>query len=1123
MKLVKREGAAETDLEVELVGAELTVGDLALALALGAPGHDVVVDGRRLPASTPLDAVRLGHGSVVEAAEDASSEGRPAVPVVELHQVAGLAAGGSLPLVPGRWIVGTAEPVRAELAEGPVPSCRFGITVDTEGRCTITPEPGVIVRVDGLLVTGPTAVSDQVVDVDGAAFRFTPPLERSRRRLQTSPSGVASFLRVPRTAAVAGLSVPVELPARPLEAGTGRRARKRFAEALGRVIPDVVAELDRARRLALRRQRQHAPDVAELRARSELLTANLWERRPAHPDFGVLSVGFGPGTWSPVPQPEGFAEIEALTRTATSLGDVPVTVPLEQVVAIGITGPRSAALAVGRWLVAQAAVLHGPADLGLHLLTSEERLGRWDWAKWLPHLAGPSGELRVATTPEESNLLLAPLAGLGARRSDPPPGGESAIGPARTLLVIDDLDHLDTRSSIARALLAGRGRPTRALIVADHPDQLPAGCGAVLNVDDQGHAVLTELGHHREVSGVLATGLAVTAARRIARNLAVLEDAAAAGVAEEVHLVDLLGFGPSGAMADDLERRWRACASAGRTSFPIGRGSDGDVLEVDLRTDGPHAFVAGMPGASTTELLRALLLAAAATFDPGRLNLVLVDTEGSGAFGRCAELPHVALHLVGPRTELGARAMGTLFAEVARREDQRAPLGPGEAPRPVPGRLLVVIDAFDTLVAESPDLVAAVVELARRGAAVGVHLVLVTRHNDAVLAGSIRAVTSLRLAPVQRDTHPSSLQLLGEPGPGAPVDDRWFVRLGSGDLTSFRRVAVSGTRAMEGVRAPLDVRPLLLRSSRRPTTRLSITSAGPSVVPESVTDVDLVVGAIGELARRSGRRALPLPGPDGLPNRLELATVIGLEPERRWAVPLGLVEAAGRARPSVYRWDTTHGGLLILGTDTGDRAAGVAAAAAGLAGRYPPAALELHVLERPDGPLAALSGLPQRVTMTDPGDVAGTAELLDGLERTLDRRSPGERHRAVLVVIGDLGAVVRSASTATVERLTRLVRAGWGVEILAVVGAPGPAEVPAELLTAIEQRLVLGLEDPADYHRLGLDAPGGALAPSRAVDVATGLQVQLAAFPGGDLAAGVAHVAALHRPADHRPADHRPT
>jgi S-DNA-T family DNA segregation ATPase FtsK/SpoIIIE len=692
------------------------------------------------------------------------------------------------------------------------------------------------------------------------------------------------------------------------------------------------------------------------------------------------------------------------------------------------------------------------------------------------------------------------------------PGPDAGLGPARALLVIDALEHLDARASIPRALLAGRGRPTRAIILAEHASQLPPGCGAVLTVTEDGAATVSEPGRERVVTGILATGITAATARRTARHLAVLEDAAAGGAPDGVHLVDLIGFGPSGSMADDIERRWKAWAGTGRTTIPLGRTTDSEVLEVDLRADGPHAFVAGTAGAATTELLRGVLLGAATSFDPSRLAFVLVDTEGAGTFGRCAELPHVAAALVGPDAGLGSRALRRVLAELQRREDQAAPIRAGEAPRAVPARLLVVVDAFDTLVAENPDLVPTVVDLARRGGPLGIHLLLVTRHNDSILAGSIRAVTSLRLAPAAREPDQALRLLSSDAGPDVPVDDRWFVRLGSGDLAAFRRVSVSGTRAMEGARAPLDVRPLLLKPSHAPTTRITITAAGRTVGPAPLTDLDLVVGAIGELAARRGMAAVPLPGPDGLPEQVELAAVVGTDPARRWAVPLGIAESAGRLRPSPYRWDTTHGSLVVVGSSPSETALAVAAATVGLASRYPAANLEIHVLDTPTGRLSALAGLPHGGSVTAADDVVAVRTVVEHLEGLLERRTPGERHRLALVVVGDLGALVAACrgagDTELAARLVRVVRAGWGVDVLAVVGATQVADVPTELWRNVEQRLVLSLDRTSDWRALGLAAPDGPLAPLRAIDAATGLRVQLASFPGDDVANGVAAAAA---------------
>jgi S-DNA-T family DNA segregation ATPase FtsK/SpoIIIE len=145
-----------------------------------------------------------------------------------------------------------------------------------------------------------------------------------------------------------------------------RRKRRRHRGAMR------AYERARAEHREHERQRleQLAPDPC-------VMARHLWERRPDHEDFGLVRLGLRGGM--PV-----IADASAGT--------------------IGITGDRTAALALARSLVCQMAVLRGPADVCIRVdgVDGDE----WDWAKWLPHRRDTEStiEFAVAVAPSEDGL-----------------------------------------------------------------------------------------------------------------------------------------------------------------------------------------------------------------------------------------------------------------------------------------------------------------------------------------------------------------------------------------------------------------------------------------------------------------------------------------------------------------------------------------------------------------------------------------------------------------------------------------------------------------------------------------------------------------------------------------------
>lgn len=185
------------------------------------------------------------------------------------------------------------------------------------------------------------------------------------------------------------------------------------------------------------------------------------------------------------------------------------------------------------------------------------------------------------------------------------------------------------------------------------------------------------------------------------------------------------------------------------SNAPISCGIDAAAEPVPLDLwAAPHALVAGVTGSGKTELLRAWVAALCEQFGPHQLALVVLDYKGGSGFADLWPLPQLAALCTDLDDSDITRCAVALRSELARREATlaRAGLRNWEAlPSDSAARLVVIIDEYQLLVERSPELHSVFADMAARGRALGVHLVLCTQHPGQVVRDQILANCGLRI------------------------------------------------------------------------------------------------------------------------------------------------------------------------------------------------------------------------------------------------------------------------------------------------------------------------------------------------------------------------------------------
>ncbi|GLW64806.1 type VII secretion protein EccC [Actinomadura rubrobrunea] len=808
-----------------------------------------------------------------------------------------------------------------------------------------------------------------------------------------------------------------------------RSQRERYLEYL----EELRDELGRAEREARTRARLLDPPPEAL---YDIVRdpARLWERRRRDPDFLRVRVGTGTmpgpklelgerGTALAPSDPFMLAEARGAIRRFSSAPDMPLTVPLDMAGNVSVIGRREDVLAVMRALLAQLAAFHAPEDVAIGVAAGEDRIGDWDWVKWLPHVLDPNrrdggAPLRlVASSPGRLSALLADelkertdfatevRRGLGKR---------DAYRLLRRLVVVHDLyggvaaDLVRPDETIGPAGLAA----TVIHLVADRTQE-PGDVGVRITVD--GTRVRVEdlraatpvafEGTLDQVPAPTLLGLArMLAPLRLSRES--VEESAEQGGTLDV--TRLLGVDEPERL--DLRKMWAPRSERAFLRVPIGVDDAGQPVVLDLKEAaqlgmGPHGLCVGATGSGKSELLRTLVLSLALSHPPDQVSMVLVDYKGGATFAPFEKLPHVAGVITNLEDDAGLieRAYASLSGEVQRRQQvlrdagnianigdynyQRVHHRPELPPLP---HLLVIIDEFGELLTARPDFIELFLSIGRIGRSIGVHLLLSSQRIEGGKLRGLDTYLSYRIglrtfseeeSRTVLDT-PDAFHLPALPGFGyLKVDTSLYQRFKGGYVSGPYRGPVVEEPKEAG---PAPVRPYTAYNTAvdqrvdvvEEEGRLPERTAGPTLL-------DVLVEQL------TGERVQTIWLPP-LPAALTLDAVVGRvgvtgEGMRASAqvaplrVPIGVLDDPRRQWQG--RWDldlTAAGGhIAIIGGPQTGKTTLLRTLVLSLALTHSPAQVSVYGVDLVGGGLQALAGLP------NVGGVAGRADR-ERIRRTVE-------------------------------------------------------------------------------------------------------------------------------------------
>ncbi|HEY2579878.1 MAG TPA: type VII secretion protein EccCa [Streptosporangiaceae bacterium] len=769
---------------------------------------------------------------------------------------------------------------------------------------------------------------------------------------------------------------------------------------------------------------------------SVVMSARLWERRPAHRDFAEVRIGTGPQLFAVKINPmqtKPVEDLEPLSARAlrrfinahATIPGQPVAVFLRGFSRITLRGETDAARSATRALITQLFTFHSPDDVRIAVCCGAETAADWEWVKWLPHsqhlsqadAAGPVRALRPT--------MAEVVAMLGPEFSERPrhePGAAPNRDEPYVVVVLDGGE------------MGGETRFTgagyRNAVLIDVAATVPwRHSKRVLRLDFTGDGLEMVQANRsgKEVRTSLGRGdtLSVAHARACARIVSPFRLGATTEISEplatDFDVARLLGIDDVASF--DPRPVWAARPATDRLRVPIGIDEDGGTVELDIKEsalggNGPHGVLIGATGSGKSELLRTLVLSMAITHSSETLNFVLVDFKGGATFIDLDKLPHTSALItnLADEVQLVARMQESLQGELVRRQEllrragnyssaleyekaraQGAPLDPLPT-------LFVIVDEFSELLSAHREFIDLFVMIGRLGRSLGVHLLLASQRLDDGRIHQLESHLSYRIGLRTFSSMesravigvPDAYELPPRPGSGyLRTDVSTLIRFKAAYVSGPYRPAASKRQRIEAVRklvvpyatgylTPRATEPAdLPANSSEPVERDPATASGGP----STSLLEVMLGRLTDRGPAAYQVWLPplysSPTLDEILPALEPIPGTGLAPVD-WAgrggliVPVGVVDRPFEQVRDLLMADLSGvgGHVGIVGRAQGGKSTLLRTLIGSIALTHTPDQAHFYCLDLGGGTLASLAGLPHV------GDIATRLET-DLVNRTI--------------------------------------------------------------------------------------------------------------------------------------------